>query len=240
MEASAALVTGASRRIGREIALKLAKDGHNLALHYNNSLSSAEELRDEISKMGRKCEIFRADLNSHSQRSKLIENVFSEFKTLSILVNNASSFEPCDFLQTTEKDFDDQFGINFKAPFFLTQSFVKKADSGVIINMLDTRVFRNDTDFFIYNLSKKSLHQLTKMLARELAPKFRVHGLCLGPILAPSYNGPSEDLATLKRNTPMEKVGTPSDIARILSLLAHEPLLTGICLPLDGGESLLY
>ena len=232
-----AIITGGSKRIGRSIALTLADMGFDIALHYKSSRKDALEAQGMIRKKGVRCEIFKSDLSDPSQSLALIKNVRKKMKGLNLLVNNASIFKEKPFLDVKEKDFDTEFNINFKSPFFLSQQFAKIVKSGIIINLLDSRVTKVHTAHFVYNLTKNSLMHLTKMLAKELGPEIRVNAICPGPILP----GPGENLSQLKKiaaKTPLKKIGDTSYINSGVRHLVENKFITGEMLFIDGGQHL--
>ncbi|MGI9534985.1 MAG: SDR family oxidoreductase [Thermodesulfobacteriota bacterium] len=230
-----ALITGGSKRIGRSVSLELAGLGYDIALHYNLSFKEAVKTKSEIQKLGVKCELFKSDLSKISGSSALIKKVVTKFPNLNILVNNASIFEEIRFLDVTEKHFDLDFNINFKSPFFLSQNFAKNVSGGMIINMLDARISKIHNAHFVYNLSKKSLHQLTLMLARELGPEIRVNAICPGPIL-PATGDDGKKLMKIAAKTPLKKIGDTSYINHAVRYLITNKFITGEVLFVDGGQ----
>ncbi len=233
----AAFITGAGKRLGKEIALALAGMGYDIALHFSNSESEAKETAEEIKAKGRKCEIFKADLSDIKSIKTLTTHVFSAFPYCSLLINNASIFEDRDFTEVTEESFDREFTLNFKAPFFLSQEFSRRKSAEIIVNMLDARVSKIETDHFVYNLSKKALRDFTLMAARALGPRIRVNGICPGPILPP----PGKDSKYLRRisgNTPLGKPGHPDYVITALKYILDNSYVTGECLYVDGGQHL--
>ncbi len=233
----AALVTGGAVRIGKEISLNLAQKGYDIALHYNSSEKEAIAARELILNTGADCELFRCDLSSPHDAKELVPKVTKSFEGLCVLVNNASVFENVGFHDVTPEFLETDMAINFKAPFFLSQSFSAETGGGLIVNFLDTRVRKNPVEHFCYNLSKKCLYHLTKMLARELAPDFRVNAVCPGAILAPS--GLGEDyLLKMARGAPMKRPGSIEDIINAFNYLLESNYVTGECLFVDGGMSL--
>ena len=233
----AALITGAGERLGKAMALALAGMGYDIALHYNSSEKGAGRAAEEIKAIGRKCEIFKADLSNTKDIKQLTVRVFRAFPNCSLLINNASIFEDRDFMEVTEESFDREFTINFKAPFFLSQEFSRRKSAEIIVNMLDTRVSRIEPGHFVYNLSKKALRDFTLMAARALGPKIRVNGICPGPILPP----PGRDSKYLRRisgNTPLGKPGHPDYVITALKYILDNSYVTGECLFVDGGQHL--
>lgn len=233
----AAIVTGGGKRLGQAMALALADMGYDIAVHYNGSLRDARDTAAEIKAKGRKCEIFRADLSLTKSINALIKNVFRAFPCCSLLVNNASVFEDTEFMDVTEKSFDMEFTLNFKAPFFLSREFSRQKSAEVIVNMLDTRVSRTETGHFVYNLTKRALRDFTLMAAKALGPRIRVNGICPGPILPP----PGKDLKYLKRiskNIPLGYAGSPDHVITALKYILENEYVTGECLFVDGGQHL--
>ena len=234
----AALVTGGAVRIGRALCLNLAGRGYDVALHFNSSEKEALETRDEILAAGARCEAFGCDLSSARNAAGLVPRVMETFPGLSVLANSASVFEDVGFRDVTPEFLEADLAVNFKAPFFLSQSFSERASGGLIVNFLDTRVKKNPVRHFAYNLSKKCLHHLTRMLARELAPGFRVNAVCPGVILPPEGEG-EEYLEKMTRGVPMKRPGEVSDIINAFNYLLENDYVTGECLLVDGGKSLV-
>ncbi len=234
----AALVTGGGKRLGKAISLGLADRGYDIAVHYNHSDKEAAETAEIIRGKGRKAEIFQANLTDITQVRDLIPKVVEVFPECKILVNSASIFEDIAFNDVTEEIFDRDFNTNFKAPFFLSQSFSKTNGAELIINMLDMRVNKIDTAHFSYNLTKKALRDFTLMAAKELGPKIRVNGICPGPILPPPDKG-IEYLEKIAENTPLKKPGNPDYIMCAVEYILDNPYVTGQCLFVDGGQHLV-
>ena len=234
----AARITGGGKRLGKAISLSLAERGYDIAIHYNRSDKEAKETADLIREKGREAEIFQSNLSDISQVRSLIPTVFEVFPQCSILVNSASIFENIGFNDVTEEIFERDFNTNFKAPFFLSQDFSKGDDAELIINMLDMRINKIETEHFTYNLTKKALRDFTLMAAKALGPKIRVNGICPGPILPP----PDKDIKYLEqiaKNTPLEKPGNPDYIITAVKYLLDNSFVTGQCLFVDGGQHLI-
>lgn len=231
------MVTGGAARIGKALCVNLAEKGYDIALHYNSSEERALETKAEILRAGARCELFRADLSSPPNAVKLAADAADAFAGLRVLVNNASVFRDAGFRDVTPEFLETDFAVNFKAPFFLSQSFSERVPRGLIVNFLDTRVGKNSTSHFAYNLAKKCLYHLTKMLARELAPDIRVNAVCPGVILPPAGQG-SDYLERMSRGLPMARHGTLSDVTEAFNYLLENGYVTGECLMVDGGGSL--
>lgn len=234
---NAALVTGGAKRIGKEICIFLAKKGFDIALHYNSSAQEAKKVSKEIKKYGVNCNLFKYDLSNPKKINLFISKVFRDFPRCSVLINNASIFKDSDFKNISMEEFDNDFTINFKAPFFLTQQFSKHKNASIVINMIDTRVSKINTSYFVYNLSKYSLNKFTKMAAKALAPKIRVNGICPGDILPLAGLDQSYLLKRSKR-LPVKKVGNVDNVIEALNYIISNDFVTGECLFVDGGEHL--
>ena len=234
----AALVTGGGKRLGRAICLALAKRGYDIAVHYNSSRSEAGDTAEAVNSLGVNSELFKSDLSDTSYSRNLIKSVTEVFPRLSLLVNSASVFENIEFKHVTEKQFERDFDVNFKTPFFLSRYFCEGSSAEHIINLLDTRVSQIETEHFVYNLTKKTLRDFTLMAAKALGPKIRVNGICPGPILPP----PGKDISYLEeisRDTPLKAPGDPEYIITALNYLLDNPYVTGECLYVDGGQHLM-
>ncbi len=234
----AALITGGGKRLGKAISLSLAERGYDIAIHYNHSDKEAKETADLIREKGREAEIFQSNLSDIKQARTLLPRVFEVFPKCSILVNSASIFENIGFNDVTEEIFERDFNTNFKAPFFLSQDFSKGNNAELIINMLDMRINKIETEHFTYNLTKKALRDFTLMAAKALGPKIRVNGICPGPILPP----PDKDIKYLEqiaKDTPLEKPGNPDYIITAVKYLLDNSFVTGQCLFVDGGQHLI-
>jgi pteridine reductase len=233
-----AIVTGGAKRLGRAICLQLAESGYDIALHFNHSVDAARETKKEIENLGQRCLLCRGNLSETVFSRQLINTVVEAFGPPGLLVNNASIFKKTSFQGTDQDLFDVNIDLHIKAPFFLSQSFSHHCDKGAIINMLDTRVEGYQTEHFLYTLTKKALKEMTLLLARELAPRIRVNGICPGPILAPEQSS-SGYLVELAGETPMEMPGKISDVLTALNYLVQSDYVNGEILYVDGGQQLL-
>lgn len=234
----AVLVTGAARRLGREIALYLAGKGYDIALHYHTSKAEAAYVTRQVKEAGVRCEMFQADLEDAGSYRALIRDAHAAFPHLFALVNNAAVFDAGSFLDGDVALYDKEFRTNVQAPIFLTQAFADTVAKGTVVNMLDTCVTRHKHSYFYYLLSKKTLFEFTKMAALELAPDIRVNGVCPGYILP--ADGWGEDYrARLEERLPMRKTASVTDIVQAVHLLIATESMSGQCLFIDGGEHLL-
>ena len=234
-----ALITGASKRIGKAIAEHLAEKGWNIAIHFNSSEKPAETFIHELSSNypQQKFRAFKANLSNIQEVIQLIPKVLGEFSEIQLLVNNASVFDPAYLKKTTVELFDDQMNVNLKAPFFLMRDFEILCKIGGIINFVDTRVTSNKSNFAAYSLSKKGLWELTKMAALEFAPAVRVNAIAPGVTLAPEDKDDNY-LQKLAQNIPMKKPGGLEPILKSIDYILENNHLTGQLIFADGGENL--
>jgi pteridine reductase len=234
-----ALITGASKRIGKAIAEHLAEKEWNIAIHFNSSEKPACELVNELTSKfpQQKFKAFKADLSEIEEVIKLITNVLTAFGEIHLLINNASVFDS-GYLKTTSLElYDKQINVNLKAPFFLIRDFANNCKKGNVINFVDTRITSNKSNFTAYSLSKKGLWDLTQMAALELAPDIRVNAIAPGVTLSPEDKDENY-LQNLAQNTPMKKPGGLEPIIKSVDFILENNHLTGQLLFADGGENL--
>ena len=234
----AALITGGARRIGKHIVEKLARMGYNIALHYNSSFDSAIKIQFNIKKLGVDCELFQCDLSKENEILSLIASVKNKFNRLNLLINNASIFNKAKLFETEMDLFNKTFSINFKAPYILSRDFARLVDNGNIINIIDTKITKNNFMYSAYSLSKKCLADFTLMSAKELAPKIRVNGICPGLILGPKQKSKEYLMDDIIKNIPLKRKGELSDITEALSFLINNNYITGQIIYIDGGQHL--
>lgn len=241
-----ALITGGAKRIGREIVLFLAEKKYDIALTYNKSKKEAKELKTLITeKYGVRCEIFECDISKRENCLKLMKNIFVEFPNLSLLVNNASIFNKSNLTEDENgHEYEQNMAIHVAAPVTLSAEFannVAKNDvsDANIVNMIDKNVTRDSTYFFHYLLSKKTLANLTKMLASELAPNIRVNAIAPGYILDDDFIEKSRDLSQkIINKIPLKKKGGAQNIVQAIDYLINNDYVTGQTLFVDGGAGL--
>jgi NAD(P)-dependent dehydrogenase (short-subunit alcohol dehydrogenase family) len=233
----AALITGGANRIGKAMCLALAEKGYRIALHYGRSKQAAQETAELIQKRGVDCRLFQCDFLDLNAVDALVFRVFQVFPGCNLLVNSASIFKRGTYQQTDLAFLENHLTVNFKAPFLLSRKFAEACSYGLIVNMLDTKITKNSTQFFAYTLSKKLLHEFTHMAAAVLGPTVRVNGICPGIIL-PSTETSEENLQKMIRKLPLNRKGDPQNIVRALLYLIDNEFVTGDCLFVDGGEHL--
>ncbi len=234
-----ALITGASKRIGKALSEFLAAKGWSIIIHYNSSAEAATKLQKALAAKYPQQEfhLFKANLISNSEVVQLIPKVVKSFGTFSLLINNASVFDKSYMGETSSDLFDKQMNVNLKAPFFLMRDFANLCKSGNVINFVDTRVTANKSNFAAYSLSKKGLWELTQMAALEFAPEIRVNAIAPGVTLAPEDE--DEDyLFNLAKNIPMKRPGGLEPILKSVDYILQNDYLTGQLLFADGGENL--
>lgn len=237
-----ALVTGGAKRIGATIAETLHDNGFNVAIHYNSSSDSAEQLCAQFNAKKQDSSIaIGADLLDQSSLENLIPSLIEKTKRLDVLVNNASTFYPTPIEKISLEDWENLFGTNLKAPLFLSKYAAKylRQSRGTIINIIDIHSKKPLKDHPIYGSAKSGLAMLTRSLASDLAPAVRVNGISPGLILWPENNPSDQVKNNILQQIPLKKIGTSEDIANcVLFLIEDAPYITGEIIAVDGGRSM--
>lgn len=236
-----ALVTGAGLRIGRAMALDLARDGWAVAVHYHRSDDAAAAVVEKIRQAGGVAEALAADLADEAATGALVPRCVDTLGPPTLLVNNASVFEKDSLESATRRSWDAHLDVNLRAPLVLTQGFVEALPGGVegnVVNMLDQQVWNPGASFLSYTMSKVGLWTLTRTLALELAPTVRVNGIGPGPAL-PSKRQSNAQFAAYCARMPLGRGTTPEEICRALRFILESPAMTGQMIALDGGEHLV-
>lgn len=237
-----ALVTGGARRIGAAICRNLHKRNINLIIHYNESTKEAHNLQNELCKIRNdSVKIFKANLTNVSDCKKLIEVSISTFGRLDFLINNASTYYSTKIGEINIDDWEDLLGVNLKAPLFLSQEaapFLKKTN-GSIINITDANINNPKKEYCVYSMAKSGLINLTKSLAKDLAPQVRVNSVAPGPIIWPdtNHNFNEEYKKKVVNQTLLKRIGDPNDIAKAVEYLIDASYVTGYNMKVDGGRS---
>ena len=232
-----ALITGAAKRIGREIALSLADTGYNIVIHYFSSTKEAQELSDIIESKGRKAYIIRANLNDETQIEKIITTLNKQEIFIDCLINNAANFEKDDITNINLESWQSHAITNLFAPLLLIKEFAKqhKGNSGNIINICDGMGnWSISSKFISYSLSKLGLENATKLLAKELAPNIRINAIAAGASLI-GKEDEENTFAKLEKIIPMQKVSSPEEICNTVKYILATPSLTGQIIALSGG-----
>lgn len=236
----AALVTGAAQRIGRAIALGLARDSWAVAVHYRASHEAADKLVGEIAQAGGRGVAIGADLTREEEVTALLPRAQDALGPIGCLVNNASVFESDTVATATWESWDSHLTTNLRAPFVLMQAFARalpQEAEGAIVNLLDERVWNLTPYFLSYTLSKSALWTLTRTLALALAPRIRVNGIGPGPTL-PSPRQSDAEFTRQWEAMPLKRGTTPEEIAETVRFILAAPSLTGQMIALDGGQHL--
>ncbi|HTN49581.1 MAG TPA: SDR family oxidoreductase [Burkholderiaceae bacterium] len=239
--AGAALITGAARRIGREIAVALARDGWDIAVHYANSRDDALETVRLVEATGRRAIAVNRDLAVEAGVRSLLAECAHDLSEVTCIVNNASVFEYDDATTFTADILARVVRTNVAAPVLLAQALhasLPANDRGVVINLLDQKLWNPNPDFLSYTLSKAALREATVLLAQALAPRVRVVGIAPGLTL-PSGDQSPADFEAAHAGTPLGRSSHPEDIAAAAVFLAKAPSITGTTLLVDGGQHLV-
>jgi NAD(P)-dependent dehydrogenase (short-subunit alcohol dehydrogenase family) len=236
----AALVTGGARRIGRALVLALAEAGYAVAVHHHSSAAEADALVADLRRTGGRAVALAADLADEEQVKRLLPQAVAALGPVGVLVNNASIFETDSVANATRESWDAHLAINLRAPFVLIQEFaalLPPEAGGVVVNVLDERVWNLTPYFLSYTLSKSALWTLTQTAALALAPRIRVNGIGPGPTL-PSPRQSPEQFARQFRMMPLQRGTSPEEIAAALRFIMAAPAMTGQMIALDGGQHL--
>ena len=236
----AALVTGAARRIGAAMARDLAAAGWSVAVHHRGSGAAAEALCAEITAAGGRAIPLQADLRDEAALARLIDGAVAAFGPLGLLVNNASIFEFDDHESCDRESWDAHLDTNLRAPFVLTQHFAAALPPparGLVVNLLDTRVWSPRPGYLSYTLSKAGLWSLTQTLAEALAPRIRVNAIGPGPTL-PSNGQSQVDFEARRTALPLGDGASLEEVCAALRFLVSATSMTGQMIGLDGGDYL--
>jgi len=236
-----ALVTGGAKRIGRAIALALAKQGWHVAVHYAQSGSDAADVVRTIETIGQRAVALQCDLADESAVRELLPRAAAALGPVGCVVNNAALFDYDDAAGFTYARLDAHMHANLAAPVALARSLYDATPAGeqaVVINLLDQKLYNLNPDFLSYTLSKAALHTATTVLAQALAPKVRVVGVAPGISLV-SGDQTEAGFAKAHQATPLGKSSTPDDIAATVCFVAAAPAITGSTILVDGGQHLI-
>jgi NAD(P)-dependent dehydrogenase (short-subunit alcohol dehydrogenase family) len=237
-----ALVTGGAHRLGRAIALLLAEVGFAVAVHCHRSVDAAGQTAAEVRARGRRAAVLAADLMDEAAVRGLLPAAAAALGPVGVLVNNASIFDRDEWHDATRTSWDRHVEANLRAPFVLMQAFARAlphAAEGVVINMVDQRVWALTPHFVSYTVSKAGLWALTQTMALALAPRIRVNAIGPGPAL-PSSRQTAEQFARQSGLTPLRRGTGPDEVARAALAILTLPALTGQMLALDGGQHLQW
>ena len=235
-------ITGAAKRIGKEIALCFSEMGWNIIIHYNSSKNDAQVLADEINGTNPDSAItVQGNLDVKEDVEKVINEVRDAFPTIDLLINNASTFYPTPIEDISEEHWDKLVGSNLKGPLFLIKGLKDKLkeSKGSIINITDTNLSKGVANYSIYSAAKAGLESITKGLARELAPDIKVNAIAPGAMLEPPDVTWTEDQKSkVISSIPLNRMGSEKDISEAVKFLAESNYITGQIIKVDGGRSL--
>jgi NAD(P)-dependent dehydrogenase (short-subunit alcohol dehydrogenase family) len=234
LEGKTALITGAAKRLGRAMAVAVAKNGTNVVIHYHRSAAEATALLTEIEGLGVKGWLVQADLADPQQVEGLFDQASGRAGPIDILINNASIWPKETLWEISDASLQEAMRVHTLAPLVLSRGFAQQNRPGHIINILDTRLTSYDKQHVAYLLSKRSLLTLTRMLALELAPAIAVNAIAPGLILPPE--GEDETyLQKLSHTNPLNRHGDPQDVTEAVLFLLGSRFVTGQIVYVDGG-----
>ena len=230
------LITGGAKRIGKYLALNLAKEGANIVIHYKSSEKEAKKLKEDIKNFGVDAISIKANLEKEDDVKKLAYESLNYFKKIDILINNASIYYPTPIFEENLNDLDKFYKVHIKAPFILSKIIGKNMlenKSGRIINIVDYSPLRPYKDFTPYIVSKGGLLTLTKSLAKEFAPYVLVNAVLPGPIVPPED---TKDIQTPLKKTLLKKWAGEKEIFKAVKYLIETDFTTGAFIPVEGGR----
>lgn len=235
------LVTGAAKRIGREIALHFAKHGWHVVAHFGRSQQEADQLVEEIQQLGQQAIALQCDLANEAQVRTIMPQALQAMGQINCVVNNASLFEPDTAQDFSQAALDKHMHINLMAPIILSQALFEATptnEQACVINLLDQKLYNLNPDFLSYTMSKAALQCATTTLAQALAPRVRVVGVAPGISLI-SGDQTEQQFQQAHQKTPLGKSSTPEDIANAVFFVANASAITGTTIVVDGGQHLI-
>jgi NAD(P)-dependent dehydrogenase (short-subunit alcohol dehydrogenase family) len=235
-----ALVTGAAHRVGKAIALRLAQEGCNVAIHYHGAKKQADQTLDELKALAVQAGTYHADLGSVPAIMGLFEEVEQDFERLDILINSAAIMQRRVFSEVSLHDWNASIDLNLRAPFFCTQQAVKLMGTvgGAIVNISDIAGLQPWVHFPVHSISKTGVEMLTKLAALAFAPKVRVNAVAPGPVLKPTHMQ-TQRWDQIGHALPLGRPGTPEDVTQAVLFLIKNDFITGETLVVDGGNRLI-
>jgi len=247
-----ALITGAAKRIGKGIALALASDGYDVAIHFSESQTDAQNLRDQLEQLGVQASCLKADLMDDQQISSLVDRACESLgNELTLLINNASIFEEDSIKTMTLESWDRHIYTNLKAPAFLSKAFANQVSKCAldqngellsksnIINIIDQKVLNSNPNFLTYTLAKSGLWNLTRLSAQALGPDVRVNAIGPGPVLKAIHQS-EEHFQKQRKDTILGRGSDVDEICNAIKFILGSPGFTGQMLSIDGGEHLKW
>lgn len=229
-----ALVTGGAKRIGGKISLYLSKIGYDIALHFNSSQQEAINIQEKIIDNGGICKIYQADFSKLEEILSLFSLLKKDFDKFDLLINNASIFERVTLKESSTEFISRIIDVNLKASLLLIKEFTNFCPSGNIINILDSKIFKNDNNYFLYVLTKKALYEITKMAAIEFSPSIRVNAIAPGLIIYSEEHN-KKKFENFINKIPLKKKGKINNVLQTIDFILKNDYLTGEIITVDGG-----
>ena len=233
-----ALITGGAHRVGKAIAIHLAKSGYDIGIHYGTSEDQAVETKNEIEALGRQAALFKADLEDPDAIENMFHSFSQQYSHLDVLINSAAVMPKSDLMKISWEDWDRIINVNLRAAWLVSRqavAFMRK--KGVIINISDAGADLHWTGYGAYGISKYALNELTRLLARQLAPAIRVCGIAPG-LLMKADETTQEEWDKLAERVPMQSAGDIKSLLATIDLLISNEYITGEIITLNGGASL--
>lgn len=234
------ILTGAAKRVGRSLAIHLAKEGYKVVLHCNTSIDEAYSLQQKLHAMGYESRVVQGDLTDLDGLESLFSRFLESFGKIDALINSASVFHNVSLEETTIERWQADMALHATAPFFLSKYLYQhirgRGVVGSVINITDTQLACPPASRPSYYLSKATLAQETRILARQMAPYVRINAVAPGLVLS---NGEDGYFAKMEKILPLGRCGSPSDICEAVSYLLSASFVTGVTIPVDGGHHLL-
>jgi pteridine reductase len=232
-----ALVTGAGHRVGRAIALGLATRGMDVAVHYNASEQAARETAGAIEALGRRATVFQSNLAERGAPAALIGAVSDRMGAIDVVINSAAIMMRTPWESVTEQHWDDMFALNLRSAFFVSQAaaLTMRERGGAIVNIADLAAYETWPAYIPHGLTKAGVVQMTRALARVLAPSIRVNAVAPGAVLLPE-GWTDADARRLIETTPLQRLGSPDDVVDTVIYLLEADYVTGETIIVDGGR----
>ena len=236
------LVTGAARRLGRAIAIELARAGRDIAVHYRHSADEAQASAAYVRALGVRAECFQADLADESACRALLPAVVARLGRIDAVVNNASHFEYDNAQSFSFAAMETHWRANTAPAIVLAQSLAAHlkgcSETGCVVNLLDQKLWNPNPDYLSYTLSKAALEAATTLLAQALAPQVRVAGVAPGVTLVSGPKMSAAQFSAAQAMTPLGRSSSPEDVARAVRFIIESPAVTGTTIVVDGGQHL--
>lgn len=236
-----ALVTGAARRVGKDIALGLAREGMHLAVHYHRSAAEAARTTEEIAALGVRASRIQGDLSNEESVATSFTQIEQEFGGLDVLVNSAGIIQKARFMELTPADWERNLRVNLTGPFLCIQRAARMMQArggGAIVNISDIAAVKPWTVYAAQSVCKAGMNMLTQVAARALAPSIRVNAVMPGPVVK-AEEMPDEEWNRYTRRLPLKRAGSGEDVAQAVIFLLKNDFISGVTLAVDGGNLLV-